>query len=451
VAKALKEKPKFSAFWRAYTIVVCLVLLAIAGGTRYFYLFLEDYEATLPQYVMDSFIANLSGDIGAYDYLITSVSEFESDDDAREAFHALLSGGGLEYEKKLVPNGEDAPVYILRSNGEYVGAVSLIALPEPSKFGFSEFAIEKITDLYLPNIAITASLPAGYTLHVNGRELGADFIIKETPFEHDQFALNDEGALLYTYQVAGLTKEPRAVATDKSGNAVDLYLGEDLADLGATVLFSGIEITAPTGFSVIVDGVEITNGKWSKETLILEELANYPADYVPEVPSLTAYEVTGLTETPKVEVFNFRGDEVAGEALGNHYRYDFTFSGDDLTAYEDIVLPIARMYCNYIADSPKATKARMYRYLLPDTPSYSTLQPRRLMRSFYTDHVAWEFDNEEISELALYSPSLFQCRIKLDFTIIQASGSRFTTDIDMVGLFVKVEGKWYLLDFWMAG
>jgi hypothetical protein len=446
-----KEKPKFSAFWYAYTIVVCLVLLAIAGGTRYFYLYLEDYEATLPQYVMDSFIANLSRDTSAYDYLITSASEFESDDDAREAFHALLAGGRLDYEKILVANWEDAPVYILRSNGEYVGAVSLTALPEPSKFGFSEFTIDKITDLYLPNIAITASLPAGYTLHVNERELGEDFIIGQTQIKHDRFALNDEGTLLYTYQVSGLTKEPRAVATDKSGSAVDLYLREDFTDLGATVLFSGVEITAPTGFLVFVDGVDITNGKHRKETLALEGLANYPADSVPEVPSLTVYEVTGLSETPKVEVFDFRGEEVAGETLDNHYRYDFTFSGDDLTAYEDIVLPIARMYCNYIADSPKATKARMYRYLLPDTPSYSTLQPRRLMRSFYTDHVAWEFDNEEISELALYSPSLFQCRIKLDFTIIQASGSRFTTDIDMVGLFVKVEGQWHLLDFWMAG
>ena len=108
--------------WRVFLVIYTLLfLLAGAGGCFVLYRYCEAYERSLPEHVMDDFMASTTQEQW-YDYIRSGVelpvSEFEDGEALFDAYYdAAIRGSRFSYWKYMEEYTSQTPVYKVRGGG----------------------------------------------------------------------------------------------------------------------------------------------------------------------------------------------------------------------------------------------------------------------------------------------------------------------------------------------
>lgn len=326
-------------------IAFCAVLVFIISlGVGLFYDFISEYEKTLPEHVIESYIDSLGKSTAAFldiEAIKKNASGFETEESVAETLSEATEEG-LTFTKAV---GED-DAYDIYCGGKFLKLT--LATEEEGKYGFPVYRVAA-AELYPEWIEnrcapVTVIVPEGTSLTVNGAPVDGGYMLDEK-FESTSLSEFDrKGHALVTYEI----KDVFGCVT-VSG----IYEGEELrmSELGEGAFCSDYDltsradytVTAPEGAAVKVDGMPV-----SDEYIVgSEEAEALRTDFEPEQTlKLNVYKLPLLLGTPSVEV------TLDGEALtptqpdGTSYFYAYP---DSYKKAYTVKVPVGmKLFCNGI-------------------------------------------------------------------------------------------------------
>lgn len=180
---ARKKKRGSKVYAVCLTVYVVLLASAAMFGLSKVWGYAVEYEASRPENVMDAYIADLSENLWDDSIAQTIAAmphEMQSDDDCAEIVKEMLRND-ITYAR--VGSGDSLSiVYNLRCNGKAFGKVTLVedeSKADDIKYGMLPWIIYKeefdFTGLYT---SIQVTVPASYSVELNGNRLSEDYIIE---------------------------------------------------------------------------------------------------------------------------------------------------------------------------------------------------------------------------------------------------------------------------------
>lgn len=230
MAKA--KKRRISGFEKGMILYVLMFILVAALGLTFFYNFLENYENTRPNRVIESFVSSLSDEqIGemASGFVAKLNPEFCDMDSIRSFMADKVANAS--YAKKMAECTDTRTVYALKDEKNVIGTVEL-TLGENTFHGllanWQPTAGELDFSAYLGELDVT--VPADYTVEYNGTVLGEDFV-SDSSVEYEllkEFYEDFDLPHLVTYHADGFIGDGNVTVRDASGNVLDeSQLNED--------------------------------------------------------------------------------------------------------------------------------------------------------------------------------------------------------------------------------
>lgn len=368
--------------WGAFLLIWALVLLLLGAGCCFvLYRYLDVYEKTRPEPVVDAYLAQN----GTEQLLRTAQSNVQLDvtefEDPSELYAAYLStvdtDRPLTYRPSTKESSDQQLVYIVYCGNKEV--CTLVLSPEGTSPGFgrhswavSEVRSAPITEI-LPSLHIAVDALADEKLSLNGRPLTAQFItdsgIEIPDLNRVEAALSPKPCFV-RYEVGPLYGEIRV--TDGKGSTLSPVGDAEDGTLRylASAEKQSIRIRAPEDMHVSVNGVELgPDDVFSSSLGVLEGLDVYTKDAACRT---NIYVLDGLYAVPTVTALDAIGHSVAPVA-GADNSFSFFYPNDAET--EEILRPSAEMFFNaymdYSAHAYDAT--RFYNLLsciLPGTALY---------------------------------------------------------------------------------
>ena len=168
----------FALFMAFYAIL----FLGLTGyGLKWFWGFMEAYEASRPHKAIDSYMAKVDRD-----YIVEHSNEFmttvdfniQDEEVCRQIVLEALEGE-ISYARKASACTDDLQVFVVRSGKQVVGTFS-IATTAADEYGFKAWKFqEESYDLsyLMGNETVTVSAPEGYSVYVNGVKLDENYIV----------------------------------------------------------------------------------------------------------------------------------------------------------------------------------------------------------------------------------------------------------------------------------
>lgn len=211
-------------FRAVFFSLVGIIIVALIIGLNIFSGFLSDYEKSQQKYAVEPIIAELKQ--GNFDKLFAAteieVSEFETEDDYKKAFTAVL-GAELSYMKNPKESTDDAPVYSLRSDGKTFALLKLKKTGEKNGSGFEIFAFDSVYGVDVAkNEQVTVTVPDEYKVSINGVQPTAGFITKTEAVDGAELFGKYLTVVpkIVTYHVDSLINKPSVKITDASGKEI---------------------------------------------------------------------------------------------------------------------------------------------------------------------------------------------------------------------------------------
>ena len=238
--KGKKKKKKF----HIYVAVLIVWLVAVTWVIMYEYdkfnTFLLDYEASYqasqPELVMDEVFTHFEQrDI---EYIWANMAEhptaslFEDEQTIKDYMLDMIEGKTLTY----IESGDytsDHPTYAIEADSYVIGSVTLSRdLLQKREYGFPTWVLSEISFPSLPLEGAAVTLPANFTVYVNGIQLDDTYVTDETTVGEDelQYVSPYGGEIpgFKTYAVSGLYYEPEIVVKDFTGAEVAVDYDESL-------------------------------------------------------------------------------------------------------------------------------------------------------------------------------------------------------------------------------
>lgn len=372
-------KKRSLSFWRGYLIFLAVLAALVAAAALYVRSVLRDYEDAQPERYVREAAAQLSAAAGdgtlwdTYPFPQVSPGPFEEGRDLRADYAALLSGEGVDCVRQNGRRTDDHQVYDVVSDGFVLAEVELRPDGEPvTRLGilsFQDWAVEAVRPVIRAQ-DYSLTVPAGFTVQVNGIALaeedgtadgagGVTYALQGICLKPELRIADPSGTLtgctfkgdkavpeLYRYSLtlpAALTvtvdgavhpgqtlengmvrhdiaqiAKPEVTVTDRSGNTV-AYEGGDKLPL------TYMTITAESGYTVRVAGQVLQ----PDSTAPSPDYAHF-AEYVPDLPQISRYDVAVLQDEAEVTVTDPQGAPVELEP-GLH-SYDLTAQSRGLDA-----------------------------------------------------------------------------------------------------------------------
>lgn len=226
MAKA--KKKRMSGFAKGMILYVILFALVAALGLQFFFRFIENYEYTRENRVMERFVSALDDEqieamaAGFTDKLNTELC----DADEVRAFMAEKTADAT-YLKKLSECTDSKTVYVLKTEGNVIGTVELTLgenvfhgllsnwQPTASELDFSAYINELELDV-----------PADYTVEINGTVLDEKYVADDS-VEYgllEEFYENYDLPHMVKYHADGFIGDGNVTVKDGAGNPVDASL-----------------------------------------------------------------------------------------------------------------------------------------------------------------------------------------------------------------------------------
>ena len=216
-----------------------------------------------------------------------------------------------------------------------------------------------------------------------------------------------------------------------------------------------VHLELPEGYGASVNGLALTEEELTGEPVAMEGM-EYVAEYV-NVPRFYTYEVKGLIEQPKIEIWDTMGEDVPAEKI------EGSLTGETITAkvgfapqkmpedLEQFAIQAAKDYSNFFSrDLPGsgASTACLQKYF-PENSYYIELAERYRTGDMwmYSDHRTPTFTDLSVSEYTEYSEDCFSCRVIFDKNIyLNRTGETRIEHNDQTYFYVSLNGKWVIAD-----
>ena len=211
----LKQLP---LFYKIYFSILIIFAIALVGFLIFLSAFIKDYNRGIPETVSQKFFNEVfeSLDIETIKSLSQAEPcEFETQQDLDQYIIDKLSGD-LSYTS-ISSSSENTKEksYIVKS-GDYKIATFILNCDEKGDYYPSDLK------LHLPKVQNkTYRILDSSKLFINGIEVTDEYITDITPHKNNEFLSMPDGVSKLnwvTYEINGLTKEPKATVTDRNGN-----------------------------------------------------------------------------------------------------------------------------------------------------------------------------------------------------------------------------------------
>ena len=178
----------FALFMAFYAIAF---LTAAFFGLKWFWGYMEGYEASRPHIAIDAYMAKLDKE-----YIISHSNEFMSTvdfniQDQETCRNIVLEAleGEISYARKASECTEDRQVYVVRCGKTVVGSFTIETTAE-DEYGFKPWTLrEEQYDLswLMGTETVTVSAPEGYSVYVNGVKLDESYIISSEATDYEVY------------------------------------------------------------------------------------------------------------------------------------------------------------------------------------------------------------------------------------------------------------------------
>lgn len=177
----VSKKNKSSVFIKIYLGVTLAVLIVIAIVWCVLWNFLKAYEASQPQYKIDSIVNELNdGKVDEYiRYIQYQTGELEDDAVYKKYINDKLCSGNMEYTRKSCEYSKDTPVYQLKVSGNNAGVVYLKKSDKRAGFNTPIWEIDRIDNVIEQTKDYTVTVPKGSQVMVNGVSLEQSYVIDD--------------------------------------------------------------------------------------------------------------------------------------------------------------------------------------------------------------------------------------------------------------------------------
>ena len=210
-----------------------------------------------------------------------------------------------------------------------------------------------------------------------------------------------------------------------------------------------VSILVPDSYKVYVNNILLSASELTGNTQELNEFA-YAKAYV-AVPYLVEYEVSGLANEPKVEVFDANDRAVEYEMKDGKILVSTFASMQMPSELESFCLNNAKTYSNYFSKDIEGCfdSINPIRYMFPSDSYY--LELAEVYRTndmwMYSAHQAPVFTNVKVGNYIQYSPDLFSCDISFDKEMILTLNGQTRVDSSNTRYYyVNIDGSWKIAD-----
>ena len=451
--KLLRGKKRWRAFIAIYSV---LFLLLGAAGCWVLYRYAASYEASLPEHVMDDFMAATT-EQQWYDYISKDVklpdSDFEDSGAIFDAYYdAAIRSQKFTYWKSMDEYTDTTPVYKVRGGGMDLAVVRLVPKGRHAAgFGRELWQVGEVQSVlsldHLESVTVEIDAPRGDTVYLNGVAVGEKYLTGEDAPAPDLTDLESRFAVVPSFVRYRVNMYGDITVTDQNGVALapireegsrtvryvaredEFYSFTVRAPENVTVTVSGAVLTADDAVKAedgILAGLEAYTGGMGYRTL------TYTFDGLYTRPEITA-EMNGVKLTPLINE--------KGELLF------FPVQDDALAA--QMRPTVEQFFSSYIDYSARAYNVGRHNALLgrilPDTELYSYVRDSR-------DAMIWasatevHYDELTFADFYPVSPSCFTCtiRYKADFAA-KSWYQSYTYDLQNAYemAFVRSGNQWY--------
>ena len=443
--------------WRIFLLVYSvLFLIAGAVGCYVLYRYTGAYEASLPEHVMDEFMATTTGEQW-YDYVHDgadfTVSEFEDGEELYLSYYnAAIAGKSLSYWKDLEHYTDMAPVYKVRGGGLDLCLVYLTPKGQDAAgFGRQLWQVDHVQSLLsvkgLESVAVEIDAPKDAEVCLNGVPLDSSYIAEEVPAA-DMTELESrftQPPSYVRYRVGAMygdivvtDSQLRVLDPEAEENGLVRYVLHESKDYAVTV-------RAPSTVTVAVNGAALGDGEvTATEDGILAGLGDYTggAGY----QTLT-YTVLDLRQPPEVTATGPEGQALTPLVNEKGELIFFPAQDDALAAeVEGRVQEFFDRYMNYSSQAFSYDRQNaLLSCILQGTELYSYVQNSR-------DAMIWasatqvSYDELTFGDFARVGDNCFTCtiRYKADFAA-QSWYQQYNYDMQNAYevAFVRSGDNWY--------
>lgn len=170
-------------------------------------------------------------------------------------------------------------------------------------------------------------------------------------------------------------------------------------------------------------------------------------EYLPEGTvgaSMCTQQITGLMELPTVKILDKNGAEM--EVTYDEASRTFTERTESNTMSEDekeLALKAAKNYCLFMIE--EAGRGDIGKYFKASSPAYK--QITSLGELWMQGHAGYEFANEQVTEYARYTDTLYSVRVSLSLNVTRKDSTVKEYGYNMTLFFEKQDsGKWMVIE-----
>ena len=445
--------------WCRFLIIWTLCLLmAGAVGCFVLYQYLDSYERSRPEQIMDALMADTTAEQW-YDYALEGFDgEQIRFDDAQAVldayFQEVLAKANFSYRKDSANSTRDSLAYVIRA-----GAVELcrVRLTDVGNAGFGmnlwKFgSTESVFSLScLQSVAVEIDAPADEKVFLNGVELGEAYIVDtqvpcpnmtelEKQFDEQIFFVRYRVDAMYgTVHVTDSSGRTLGTTECREENTVR-YL------LPATQLHT-VTITAPSDVTVTVGGVELSREYSTKaDAGVLEKMDAYIGDAAYET---VTYQLSGLYSRPDVTACDKSGNALQPVINGENGEKITFFHVHDAALYEQTHQRVEEFFNKYMRYSQQAYSKENYHALLScilkGTELYQYIRDS-VDGMYWASETEITYEELTFTDFAAVNENAFTCTVRYRADMAaQAWYESYTYDLQNAYqmLFVKEDGVWY--------
>lgn len=223
--KPSSRKKRMSGFARGMLLYVVLFVIVAALGLSFFYSFIDNYEKTRPNRVMERFLSTLN-DAQIERMSSGFLAEVNTDFCDINSVRALITDrtANASFVKQMAECTDTKTVYVLKDEGGQFGKV-VLTLGENTFHGllanWQPTAGELDFSNYLKELEL--SVPAGYSVELNGFPLSKGYIADDkTEYELlAEFYGDFDMPYMVSYHVDGCIGDLNVTVKDEAGNILD--------------------------------------------------------------------------------------------------------------------------------------------------------------------------------------------------------------------------------------
>jgi len=443
------DKPKRRkriGFFTVLVIIFILLLAAIGGGAVYFWGYINDFEASRLEHVIEHLQENIDYEFWeqhAEGALLSRLSEFESGGASPLQPHLdKIRGVRYIYRQKSDENTPETPVFILRAGALDIGIVRFIAT-QSIGHGFSLWEVgsveflESFVDTFSRRIVITASQNALVT--VNGVEVSDKYLV-DCEYEH--------GA---TYSIDGIYGDVGISVYEFDGTESEIAHEENgWYFYPITIPFSReYNMVIPQDCLILVDGEPVSSDKIT-DSGIIPDIFSGIVDQS-EIPSyMYRYEFSfdGLYVEPVVSAVDVQGRDLLLKSADNSgLVYIEDFSPEYRETHTPTVESFIRAYVNFAANvggNIGGNVSNLNNYVLRNSELYRRIQATRAAM-VWVGGITVIYNELKIDNFRPYGNGFFSCEVFYNITNRTSYGNRELEGCFEV-LFQLSGGRWLAIN-----